>query len=175
MISSSRSRRAPIPVSLSTARQTRPRSASDLPERGQPTAGHPQAGPAGPGTVAGLVVIAFLLAMLAAPSQAADPAPPGPVGPDDADLRYVFDCSELARMRSLSFDEAAGCTRAFLRIKLSFVPGIDLGAYDRLPPSERAAVNLLGYRRYVEWRREHAAEVEAPRSAPPSSSRFAAN
>ena len=117
----------------------------------------------------GPVVVALLGIALASPSAGADHAGAGPTRPDAADLRHHLDCASRARTRLLDLDEASACARAFMRIKLAFVPGIGLDDYDRLPPREKAAVNLAGYRRYVEWRAGNAAGLDALAKAPPSS------
>ncbi|GGE34402.1 hypothetical protein GCM10011360_22840 [Primorskyibacter flagellatus] len=62
--------------------------------------------------------------------------------------------------RLLSFDEARQCGRAFQRVKLSFVPGVDLAAYDALSPEAKAAANLTGYQRYVGWSELNAAKLD---------------
>jgi hypothetical protein len=107
-------------------------------------------------------------------SAVAEPVQPSTAGPDDADLRQYSDCSEAAMKRVLRLDEASACARVFMKIKLSFVRGVGLQAYDRLPPQEKAAVNLAGYRRYLEWRAENAARLEALENELPSTSAFAA-
>jgi hypothetical protein len=107
-------------------------------------------------------------------SAAAEPIQPSTAGPDDVDLRKYRDCSEVAMKRLLSLDEATACARVFMKIKLSFVPGVGLQAYDRLPPKEKAAVNSSGYMRYMEWRAENAARIEALENELPSTSAFAA-
>lgn len=172
---SSTSHRAPIPVPCCAAIEPLHGSAGVIPKRRRSYDGCPQTHPAGFRGAAGLVLVSVLLVAMAAASASADPSRPGDVRPDEADLRYYFDCSKVAATRLLSFEEATGCARTFMRIKLSFVPGVGLDDFDRLPPREKAAVNLVGYRRYMDWVSENAAEVEALRNAPLSSSAFAAN
>jgi hypothetical protein len=76
-------------------------------------------------------------------------------------------------LRLLSFDEAATCAGAYMRIKLSFLPGVGLDDFEGLPPQAKAAVNLDAYRRYLEWRLEKPAEVDDLTNAPLSSSTLA--
>ena len=64
-------------------------------------------------------------------------------------------------MQLLSFDKAKSCTRAYMRIKLSFVPGVGFDDFDALSAQEKAAVNSFGYKRYLEWRLRNAAQVNA--------------
>ena len=175
MVCCSTSPRAPIPLSCRAAIELLPGSAGDIPKRRRSYDGCPQTHPAGFRGAAGLVIVSELLVALAATSASADPSRSGDVRPDEADLRYYFDCSKVAATRLLSFEEATGCARTFMRIKLSFVPGVGLDDFDRLPPREKAAVNLVGYRRYMDWVSENSAEVEALRNALLSSSTLAEN
>ncbi len=174
MIPSATCRRAPVADSFRAASETPAGPASDRLKRCQ-AEGYPQPRSKGFGALMGLVVITLLLVLLVAANSSADPSRPERVGPDEVDLRRHFDCSKLASTRLLSLDEATACSRAFMRIKLAFVPGVGLDDYDRLPPREKAAVNLVGYRRYLEWRSESSAEFEALMHAPPSSAGFAGN
>lgn len=116
------------------------------------------------------VAISFLVAALAATSATAQSSRQGTAGPEEADLRYFLECSELAKTQVLSFDEAKSCSRACLRIKLSFVPGVGLDDFDGLSPRGKAAVNVVGYRHFVEWQLQHAARGEVLVSRPLSSS-----
>ena len=121
--------------------------------------------------MAGLIVICFLVAILTGGSATAEDSPSeNAAGPDKADLVHFLECSETARMHVLSLEEAANCLRTYMRIKLSFVPGVNLDDFESLSPSERAAVNLVGYRRYMEWRSRNAAAVEALATVPEWSS-----
>ncbi|WP_413718523.1 hypothetical protein [Silicimonas sp. MF1-12-2] len=108
--------------------------------------------------------------MLAAASSAAQDARAEQPEPDEADLKYFFECSELAKMQLLSFDKAKSCTRAYMSIKLSFVPGVGFDDFDALSAQEKAAVNSFGYKRYLEWRLRNAAQVNALAATPRSSS-----
>lgn len=119
------------------------------------------------------IAISFLVAMLAATNAAAQDSRQRNAGPDEADLRLYFECSAVSKTRVLSFNEAQGCTRAYTRIKLSFVTGIGIDEFDALSSQEMAAVNRLGYKRYVEWRRQNAPQVDALSTTPLSSSKFA--
>lgn len=112
-----------------------------------------------------------LLAMTPAPPAAAQYGHQRGPGPDMDDLAYHIACSEAAKSRIQTSDEAAGCARAFLRVELSFIPGIGLHEFASLPPEQRATVNLAGYRLYLDWIRENARQVESLRNAllpPPS-------
>jgi hypothetical protein len=175
MICSSTSLGASIPEFCCTAIEARPGSAAEILSVRQSSDGQVQTNPVAIGAATGLFIIAVLLAVMTAASASADPSRPRNVGPDEADLRHYFDCSKVATMRLLSLDEATGCARVFMRIKLSFVPGVGLNDFDRLPLQEKAAVNLVGYRRYVEWLSENSGEVEDLRNAPLSSSTLAEN
>ena len=172
MILSSTSPRAPNPKPFRAGLETPSDPASEHLKRRQSSDGCPQTQPAGFGAQTAIVIVTLLLVLLAAASSSADPSLPGP---DEADLRHHFDCSRTATVRLLRLDEATGCARAFMRIKLAFVPGVGLDDYERLPPRQKAAVNLVGYRRYLAWRSENSADLEALRQAPPSSSAFAGN
>ena len=134
--------------------------------------------PAGPAArpVAAKVATAFILAgLLLLDSAVATAAADRNAGPDAADLRHVSACTKMATTRILSVDEAAGCARAFLRIKLSFLPEIGPDDFDRLPLRERAEVNRLGYLRYLEWCRDNAGKVEGLCNAPLTSPDIARN
>jgi hypothetical protein len=115
----------------------------------------------------------FLVAMLAAAPATAQDSRLRYVGPDEADIRYIFECSELAKMHLLSFDDAADCTRAYMRIKLSFLPGVGFDDFAGLSPEEKAVVNTVGYQRFMEWRLINTAQVDALTTTPLSSSIFA--
>lgn len=149
-------------------------SVSELPKRRRSPAFCPETDLAENGALTAPIVVSFfLLAMLAAASASAEDSRLGHTGPDEADLRYFLECSELAKMHLLSFDEAESCTRAYMKIKLSFVPGVGLDNFDGLSPQEKAAINVVGYRRYMEWRLQNAARVDALTTAPLSAAVFA--
>lgn len=150
--------------------ETLPGSVAELPKRRRSPAFCPETDLAENDAMTAPVVVSFLLAMLAAASASAEDSRLGHTGPDEADLRYFLECSELAKMHLLSFDEAESCSRAYMKIKLSFVPGVGLDDFDGLSPQEKAAINVVGYRRYVEWRLLNAARVDALTTAPLSSS-----
>ncbi len=97
------------------------------------------------------------------------------LGPDPADLGLHLQCSEAAERRVLSFDEAAACSQAFLRIKLSFVPDVGIDRFQALPTEERAAINLVAYQRYRAWYHQNPAAIAAIRDAIPSTSTLAGN
>lgn len=166
MFSSSTFRRASIVTFCRTAMDTLFRSTSDPQKLYQPSACGPPTHRARIGAMTGLFVISSLFVVLAAPSAVADPSGPGRIGPDEADLQFYFDCSEVASLRLLSFDEADVCSRVFMRIKLSFVPGVGLNDYDSLPPREKSAVNIVGYKLYLDWLSKNPVEVEFLKNAP---------
>jgi hypothetical protein len=85
---------------------------------------------------------------------------PSPGGPDEADLRLYLECSRIAGVQLLGFDDAVFCSRVFMRIKLSFVPGMTLESFDKLTPQEKTAVNTVGYLRYRDWVKANAAWLE---------------
>lgn len=78
--------------------------------------------------------------------------PPNAVAPDPAYLAAYQDCSEQAEKRILSHAEAAQCLDAYLRLKLSFLPDMNMGAFLQLDPEDRWAVNMRGYDAYVAWK-----------------------
>lgn len=156
-----------------SAVETRPGLVSEPPRRRRSPIVCPRTPLAEIGAVTGYIAISVLLAMLAAVSATAEDSHRGLSGPDEADLRYFFECSELANQRLLSLDEAYVCGRVFMNIKLSFVPDVGLDDFDALSPEERAAVNIVGYRRYMEWRFQNAAMFDALEPSPPFSSVFA--
>jgi hypothetical protein len=86
------------------------------------------------------------------------------LGPAASDLRAHVACSVEAERRVLAPDEAAACSTAYMKVKLSFVPGIGLDEFERLPPREKAAVNLLAYDRYLDWSSRRPAEIAALRA-----------
>lgn len=101
---------------------------------------------------------ALALVLLALVPLPANPEPRhGDAEPDAVDLRTYLKCSAAAEGRLLGFDEAALCSTVFMRIKLSFVPDIDLDKFNRLPPKEKSAVDRLGYGRYLDWKQRNAA------------------
>ncbi len=106
-----------------------------------------------------------LIAMTATVTAAAQHSQHGGPGPNTWDLAYHIACSEVAKTRVQTAEEAAACARAFMRVKLSFVPSVSLADYEALPPEKRAAVNLAGYRQFVVWSRDNAAWVKALRAA----------
>lgn len=85
----------------------------------------------------------------------------GSSGPDTADLRTYLECSAAADVRLLGFDEAILCSTVFMRIKLSFVPDVDPARFYSLPPTEKSAVDQLAYRLYLDWKEQHADEIDA--------------
>ncbi|MEM8633005.1 MAG: hypothetical protein AAGF74_17410 [Pseudomonadota bacterium] len=65
---------------------------------------------------------------------------------------YHENCMETAKYRFLTHPEWLKCNEAYLKLKLSFVPGIDLDSYQRLPAPARAEANRSGYTGYRVWR-----------------------
>jgi hypothetical protein len=107
-----------------------------------------------------LFSLAASLVVLATTTAAADPVSHNAIGPDEADLRVYLECSRSADTSLLAFDEAGICSRVFLRIKLSFVPGMTLDAFDQLSLEEKTAVNTLGYLRYLDWKAANATRLK---------------
>jgi ubiquitin len=175
MVSVSNSPAVSITPFLTTSKETPAGSASGPTKQDQSPESHSQKYRAGIGAVTGLLILSALLAAWATPSAAAEPLPLVPTGPDQADLRYYFDCSNEASMRLMSFDEAVTCAGVYTRIKLAFLRDVDLDDYEGLPPQVKAAANLEAYRRYLEWRLENPAEIDAMTNAPFSSSTLAEN
>lgn len=100
-----------------------------------------------------------LLALLPLSAQA-EPLPVGS-GPDPTDLRTYLECSEASNVQLLGFNEAAFCSTVFMRIKLSFVPDIDLDTFNSLSPTEKTALDRHSYRLYLDWKEQHADEIDA--------------
>lgn len=74
--------------------------------------------------------------------------------------RQHMSCTTSATERMLSSDEAAACSRAFLGLKLSFLPGSDIERFRTLSPAARASGNAKGYDAYRAWL--HRQVVTAP-------------
>lgn len=113
--------------------------------------------------------VGLFLALLTVPAATADAMPPGTGQPDEADLRLYLDCSRIAEGRLLGFEEAYFCSRVFLKIKLSFVPGMTVEVFDQLSPQEKTAVNSVGYLRYRDWVQANAAWPKTLKSPTPPS------
>lgn len=105
-------------------------------------------------------ICAFSTLLVSAAFTFAEPFRQEPEGPTESDLQFYFACSEVATQRVLSFEEATVCGKVFQRIKLSFMPGVDLTDFQELAPAERATVNRVAYSRYLDWSTQHAKEVE---------------
>jgi hypothetical protein len=97
-----------------------------------------------------LLIVMAIATASSIPAQAQDIAPDRE-RPEISGLQVHFQCSAMATVRMLSFDEAITCGHAFLTVKLSFLPGLGLADYARLPVAERASANRLGYERYLAW------------------------
>jgi hypothetical protein len=67
-------------------------------------------------------------------------------------IASYFLCSEAAEVRVLSSSEIDTCTQIYTEVKLTFVEGMDLGSFSKLPVRERALINNQGYAGYVAWR-----------------------
>lgn len=74
------------------------------------------------------------------------------VAPDMEVMETYTTCSAEAEHRLLSHSEAQLCLDAYLRLKLSFVPGMDMDRFRRLSIEERWKVNQQGYGAYVAWK-----------------------
>lgn len=81
--------------------------------------------------------------------------------PNATDLQIYAQCSAISLQRALSFDEGAACGRAFMRIKLAFVPDIGLAEFEQLDAGQKAAVNRLGYTRFRTWSETTALKASA--------------
>lgn len=108
------------------------------------------------GTPVGKGSLAVIPILLIAAAAHAEPARLGVPQPNIDDLRFYRACNRTAETQLLGFDEAGLCSRAFLRIKLAFVPAVTPEAFDRLPPRQKAEVNTLGYLRYLDWSKANA-------------------
>jgi hypothetical protein len=103
---------------------------------------------------------AWVLLTLAAPLAFSEPLPSGS-GPDIADLRTYLECSVAAEVGLLAFDEAAFCSTVFMKVKLSFLPDVDLDRFNSLQPHEKFAIDHLGYKLYLDWKEQNAKEFDA--------------
>ena len=65
--------------------------------------------------------------------------------------RQHMQCTSAAVERMLNSDEAAACSRVFLKLKLSFLPGSDISRFETLSPATRAMGNEKGYNAYRAW------------------------
>jgi hypothetical protein len=74
----------------------------------------------------------------------------GPV-PSASDLAVYIRCSDVAAERLLSFEEAQICGLTFLRIKLSFLPDVDIERYRGMSAAQKAEANRRGYAAYRAW------------------------
>ena len=101
----------------------------------------------------------LLISLGATPAMAEPTGDPGS-RPDRDDLRFYVFCSDLAMQRPLAFEEAATCEQAYDRVKLSFVPGVSFEDFKALPTRDRAAVNLVGYKRFRDWYDANSAFIE---------------
>ena len=79
--------------------------------------------------------------------------------------RQHMQCMSAATERMLNSDEAAACSRVFLSLKLSFLPGSDIERFGALSPAARAMGNVKGYNAYRAWL--HRRVVMAPLDAGP--------
>jgi len=84
--------------------------------------------------------------------------------PDMEDLQLYLACNALAESRPLSFGEAAACSIAIQRLKLSFVSNLSLEDYDRLPVEKQADANIRGYRAFRAWLLSDPIEVQKLKS-----------
>lgn len=65
--------------------------------------------------------------------------------------RQYAQCTSAAAERMLNSEDAAACSRVFLRLKLSFLPGSDIDRFESLSPATRAIGNAKGYSAYRAW------------------------
>ena len=76
------------------------------------------------------------------------------IAPDANLLSAYKDCSHAAEVRLLSLEEATRCSEAYLLLKLSFLPELDIAEFKVLPPQERWEIQQRGYAALVAWRQE---------------------
>ncbi len=75
-----------------------------------------------------------------------------PHAPDQALLAAYETCSGAAEVRLLSISEASLCANTYLRLKLSFLPDVNLEEFRSLPALERWEIQQQGYRALLDWR-----------------------
>ena len=83
-----------------------------------------------------------------------------PARPDLSDLRTYLTCNAMAEVRPLSFEEAAACSVAFERLKLSFVSNMSLNQFNGLPVAQRADLSVQGYKALRNWLELNSTEVQ---------------
>lgn len=92
---------------------------------------------------------------LASPSFAEAIGKPS-VSPTVEDLRSYLLCEELAKSQVLSSNTAQSCNRAYQRVKLAFVPNIDVDRYLGLDSEIRAEINACGFDHFQDWKATNA-------------------
>jgi hypothetical protein len=110
---------------------------------------------------AGRRIAAAVVLLGLAPLPSSSEPLEGSLGPDATDVRTYLECSVASEVGLLGFDEAALCSTVFMKIKLSFLPDVDLDTFNTLEPTEKSAFDRLGYRLYLDWKDEHADEIDA--------------
>ncbi|MEM0949272.1 MAG: hypothetical protein AAGK37_17875 [Pseudomonadota bacterium] len=79
--------------------------------------------------------------------------------PSHPDMKFLVlhkSCNATAAKRRMSAGEAQFCAANYLRLKLSFLPDVDLEWFYALGFAERHAVNQEGYAAYLAWQNLHA-------------------
>ena len=78
------------------------------------------------------------------------------VSPDENLLTSYELCSESAEFRVLSRAEAESCSEDYLKLKLSFLPGVELDQFRSLPAAEQWEIQQRAYFALLEWREREA-------------------
>ncbi|WP_216665242.1 hypothetical protein [Pseudoruegeria sp. HB172150] len=84
-------------------------------------------------------------------------------GPSETELLSYFVCSDMAEAGLLPRDIAAACSITYLKVKLSFLPGVGLDDYLAIDAASRAQVSRAGYDALRDWYRQNPARVDALR------------
>ncbi|WP_347311558.1 hypothetical protein [Defluviimonas sp. SAOS-178_SWC] len=77
------------------------------------------------------------------------------------DLYHEYSaCSDAALIRILGESEAVMCSVLFLAMKLSFLDGVTLERYVRMPAKTKAMTNEKGYAAYRTWLHRYAISAD---------------
>ena len=84
--------------------------------------------------------------------------------------RKHMDCASQATERLMSPGAASDCADIYLRLKLTFLPGVEAEGFKTFSPETRARINRITYMAYRSWLQQHLAlaptsEGEYPKPA----------
>ena len=66
-------------------------------------------------------------------------------------FRKHMDCASQATERLMSPGAASDCADIYLRLKLTFLPGVDAEGFKTFSPETRARINRITYVAYRSW------------------------